>query len=42
MRKAGKTQQEIADVLGVSHGTISKELRRNRGPAQSIGRSQRQ
>jgi IS30 family transposase len=31
MRKAGKTQQEIADVLGVSQGTISKELRRNRG-----------
>jgi IS30 family transposase len=31
MRKAGKTQQEIAEVLGVSQGTISKELRRNRG-----------
>jgi IS30 family transposase len=31
MKKAGKTQQEIADVLGVSLGTISKELRRNRG-----------
>jgi len=31
MRKAGKTQQEIADVLGVSQGTISKELRRNQG-----------
>ena len=31
MRKAGKTQQEIADMLGVSQGTICKELRRNRG-----------
>jgi IS30 family transposase len=31
MRKAGKTQQKIAEVLGMSQGTISKELRRNRG-----------
>ena len=31
MMKAEKTQKEIAAVLGVSQGTISKELRRNRG-----------
>ena len=31
MRKAGKTQQEIAEMLGMSQGTISKELRHNRG-----------
>lgn len=31
MNKAGKTQCEIADALGVSQGTISKELKRNRG-----------
>jgi IS30 family transposase len=29
--KSGMTQQEIADVIGVSQPTISRELRRNRG-----------
>jgi IS30 family transposase len=43
MRKAGKTQHEIADVLGVSQETISKERRRNRGkrgyrPRQTLSR----
>lgn len=31
MNKAGKSQCDIADVLGVSQGTISKELKRNTG-----------
>lgn len=31
MRKAGNTQQQIADILGYSQSTISKELSRNRG-----------
>jgi len=31
MNKAGKTQIDIAQALGVSQGTISKELRRNTG-----------
>ena len=31
MRKAGKTQQQIANILGYSQSTISKELSRNRG-----------
>ena len=31
MNKAGKTPVEIAATLGVSQGTISKELRRNKG-----------
>ena len=31
MRKAGNTQQQIADILGYSQSTISKELTRNRG-----------
>ena len=31
MSKAGKTQQAIAQALGVSQSTVSKELARNRG-----------
>jgi IS30 family transposase len=31
MRKAEKTQYEIAQVLSDNHGSIIKELRRNRG-----------
>lgn len=31
LKKAGKTQNEIAHALGVSQGTISKELQRNSG-----------
>ncbi len=31
MRKAGNTQQHIADMLGYTQSTISKELSRNRG-----------
>lgn len=31
MNKAGKTQSEIADALGVTQDTISKELKRNTG-----------
>ena len=31
MRKAGNTQQQIADILGYSQSTISKELSRNCG-----------
>ena len=31
MRKAGNTQQQIAETLGYSQSTISKELSRNRG-----------
>jgi IS30 family transposase len=31
MMKAEKKQKEITAVLGVSQGTISKELKRNRG-----------
>ena len=40
MTQAGKTQKDIAEALGRSQGTISKELTRNRGqrgyrPAQA-------
>ena len=40
MKQAGKTQDEIAQAIGFSQGTISKELSRNRGergyrPAQA-------
>ena len=31
MRKAGKPQQEIAQALGLSQSTVSKEMARNRG-----------
>ena len=31
MSKAGKTQQEIAQALGLSQSTVSRELARNRG-----------
>ena len=31
MNKAGKGQEEIAEAIGFSQGTVSKELRRNRG-----------
>ena len=31
MSKAGKTQQEIAQALGLSQSTVSKEMTRNRG-----------
>ena len=31
MSKAGKTQQEIAQALGLSQSTVSKEMARNRG-----------
>jgi transposase, IS30 family len=31
LMKAGKTQKEIADILGVSPATISRELKRNKG-----------
>lgn len=31
MNKAGKSQCDIAEALGVSQGTISKELKRNKG-----------
>lgn len=31
MNKAGKTQSEIAQTLGFSQGSISKELKRNKG-----------
>lgn len=31
MNKAGKTQREIADAIGCTQGTISKELKRNTG-----------
>lgn len=31
MKQAGKTQNEIAQAIGCSQGTISKELSRNRG-----------
>ncbi len=31
LNKSGMTQQEIAEVVGVSQPTISRELRRNRG-----------
>ena len=31
MNKAGKTQSEIAEAIGVTQGTISKELKRNKG-----------
>ncbi len=46
MRKAKNTQQQIADALGVTQGTISKELSRNRGhfgysPRQAQGKSWR-
>ena len=30
MKQAGKTQNEIAQAVGCSQGTISKELSRNR------------
>ena len=29
MKKAGNTQSEIAQALGFSQGTVSKELKRN-------------
>ena len=31
MSKAGKTQQQIAQALGLSQSTVSKEPARNRG-----------
>ncbi len=31
LKLAGKTQQEIADIIGVSQATVSRELRRNIG-----------
>jgi len=31
MKQAGRTQIEIAQATGLSQGTISKELSRNRG-----------
>ena len=31
MKKAGNTQSEIAQALGFSQGTVSKELKRNTG-----------
>jgi len=31
LKKAGKTQKEIAELLGVSPGTICRELKRNQG-----------
>lgn len=31
MNKAGKTQPEIAQAIGFSQGTVSKELKRNKG-----------
>ncbi len=31
MKQAGKSQEEIATTIGFSQGTVSKELRRNRG-----------
>jgi transposase, IS30 family len=31
MNQAGKAQSEIAETIGFSQGTVSKELRRNRG-----------
>ena len=31
MSKAGKTQQQIAQALGLSQSTMSKEIARNRG-----------
>ncbi len=31
LRKAGHTQKEIAETLGRSPSTISRELRRNKG-----------
>ena len=31
MKQAGKRQSEIAEAVGFSQGTISKELSRNRG-----------
>jgi transposase, IS30 family len=31
LKKAGKNQQEIAELLGVSAGTICRELQRNKG-----------
>lgn len=31
MNKAGKSQEEIAEAIGFSQSTVSKELRRNRG-----------
>ncbi len=31
MKQAGKTQDEIAQAVGCSQSTISKELPRNRG-----------
>ncbi len=31
LKKAGKTQTEIADLLGRDKATISRELRRNQG-----------
>ena len=44
MRKAGKSQREIAHFLGFSQSTISKELSRNRGlrgyrPVQAHGKA---
>jgi IS30 family transposase len=31
LKKSGMTQQEVADALGVSQSTISRELKRNTG-----------
>ena len=31
MRKSGSRQEQIAEVLGITQGTVSKELSRNRG-----------
>ena len=31
IKKTGKNQKEIAELLGVSPGTICRELKRNKG-----------
>ena len=31
MRRSGSCQEQIAEVLGITQGTVSKELSRNRG-----------
>ncbi|MDD1628260.1 MAG: helix-turn-helix domain-containing protein [Methylococcaceae bacterium] len=31
LKKAGKNQKEITELLGVSPGTICRELKRNKG-----------
>jgi IS30 family transposase len=32
LKKAGHTQEEIGEAVGTSESTISREVRRNRGP----------